>query len=187
MEKYNIYKRHLRDLTIELVSNPGLLTIDIGRRFSSLQFLRKNNNIIKYALSIGGILTGSRALRCYKYEDRFLLDRSVNDFDIMITENMMFKIADKFGYSYNLIDKVILIESDRWCSYNSYSSTSTRLLSNDINLIISDELEECNLIDGVRISKFLNILNSKMVLGSTKHMEDISNIVTRVNSIKLDE
>lgn len=186
-EFYDIYKTHLRDLSIDLVSNQGILTSDISRRFDRWQFLKKNNKIIKYALSIGGVLTGSRALRCYKYKGKFLLDRKVNDFDIMITENMMFKIADKFGYSYNLIDKVILIESDRWRSYSSYSSTPTRLLSNDINLIIFDELEESNLVDGVRISKFLNILSSKMSLGSSKHMEDISNIVTRINSIKLNE
>ncbi len=189
-DKYEeVFKSHMRDLSIDIVSNSTILSIDSNRRFDRWQFLRKNNKIIKYALSIGGVLTGSRALKCYKYKGKFLFDRKSRDWDILVTEDMIFKIADKFGFNYNLVDKSVLIQSDRWSSYSSYSSMPVgRILKNDINLIIKDELIDYNTVDDVKISKLLPILNSKKELSSNnrKHREDISKIITRINAIKLN-
>lgn len=88
------FKSHIRDLSIDILSNSSIITVDSKKRFDKWHFLKKNNSIIQYTLAIGGVLTGSRALRCYKYKGKHIFDRSANDWDILITEDMMFKIAD---------------------------------------------------------------------------------------------
>ena len=177
---------NFRDINISLLSN-NKIDLDKKRIYSRFNFLRGNKSIINYALSIGGVLTGSRALRAYKINDNYIFDRKANDWDILITKDMMYLLSDKYKFNYNLIDKYVTVKSQFWTSYHSYSDP-TRYLANDIHFIIVDNLEDSIDMEGIRVAKLMNILNGKKYLMQNKKTheksyQDLTNIIIRLKLI----
>jgi hypothetical protein len=165
---------------------------DTSKSRSKYQFLKLNWKLIKYVTNLGGVLTGSRALKCCTINDRSMLDRRPNDFDFLITKEMAFKICDHFKFKYNLTDNVISIKKQLWTSYPDYSDDIIRRGAVDVHLIIVDELPEFIEQNGIRITPFTYVINEKLKMiedSSTKrdekqkHADDLSALTMRFNLI----
>jgi hypothetical protein len=186
----DILKAYIRDINLSMITDDYDVKYDVTKRKSKFQFLKKNWNLIKYVTEMGGVLTGSRALKCCTINGRVMLDRNVDDFDFIITKKMAFQICDHFKIVYNLTDNFISVKKQRWTSYHSYSDP-TRVGSVDVHLIIKDELPDYIEQNGVRISPFTDIINAKYKFiedgkekDTIKHQEDLSFISMKFNLIK---
>jgi hypothetical protein len=165
---------------------------DTSKSRSKYQFLKLNWKLIKYVTNLGGVLTGSRALKCCSINGKEMMDRRPNDFDFLITKEMAFQICDHFKFKYNLTDRIISIKKQRWTSYDTYSDDVTRYGAVDVHLIIVDELPEFIEQNGIRITPFTYVINEKLKMiedNSTnrnekqKHADDLSALTMRFNLI----
>jgi hypothetical protein len=163
---------------------------DTSKSRSKYQFLKLNWKLIKYVTNLGGVLTGSRALKCCSINGKEMMDRRPNDFDFLITKEMAFQICDHFKFKYNLTDDVISIKKQLWTSYPDYSDDIIRHGSVDVHLIIVDELPEFIEQNGIRITPFTYVINEKLKMiedNSTnrnekqKHADDLSALTMRFN------
>jgi hypothetical protein len=177
-------KSYIRDINLKLITDKYSITYDTKKSRSRFQFLKKNWELINYVTKLGGVLTGSRALKCYSINGVDILDRKAYDFDFLITKKMAFDICLKFNYSYNLTDNVITIKKQRWTSYNSYNSDTKRYGFVDVDLLIVDELPDFVEMGGIRITSFTYIINEKLKLITKKmdkHSSDLCNISMKFN------
>jgi hypothetical protein len=163
---------------------------DTSKSRSKYQFLKLNWKLIKYVTNLGGVLTGSRALKCCNINGKEMMDRRPNDFDFLITKEMAFQICDHFKFRYNLTDSVISIKKQLWTSYPDYSDDIIRRGAVDVHLIIVDELPEFIEQNGIRITPFTYVINEKLKMiedSSTnrnekqKHADDLSALTMRFN------
>ena len=123
MEKNSLeqIKSFIRDINLEMVMSKHEMGINIKNRYNKkIRILMPNRKLIKYITKIGGVLTGSRSLKCLTIDGKEMLDRKSNDWDFIITQEMAYKICDKFKKEYNLVDKLITIEKCRWVSSSSF-------------------------------------------------------------------
>ena len=185
-------KAYVRDINLNMLTGGYDVQYDTSKSRSKYQFLKLNWKLIKYITNLGGVLTGSRALKCCTINDRSMIDRRPNDFDFLITRKMAFQICDHFKFSYNLTDKVISIRKERWISTENYSCVKTRYGAVDVHLIIVDELPEFIEQNGIRITPFTYVINEKLKMiedSSTnrnekqKHADDLSALTIRFNLI----
>lgn len=187
MEK--IIETYIRDIKICLINEDYPIKISPERQYDSYQFFRKNNKIIEYVKSIGGVLTGSRALKCYKLGNNYLLDRKVKDWDFIITHEMVLDICYKFNIEYDLVSKFININESFFSFHNSYSD-DLNILGTNIHLIIKDKLPTFKEVDGVRFSNLIEIFDNKVrimmdnKLNNLKHLKDLSNFIIKFNGFK---
>jgi hypothetical protein len=200
MENLGEIKSYIRDIRINLVmSDSYKITHDISKQSDALQFLRRNNKLIRYTKSIGGVLTGSRALKCYKINNTPILERQTKDWDFIITREMAFKICNKFNIEYNLVDTVLSIGSS-FISWDSAYSGTTRIMPQDVQLIIKDELPDFTQIGKTKLADLSYILNQKIDIieeynKSTsrlmrnsdikKHEKDLIDVVIKFNTLKI--
>lgn len=202
MENLVEIKSYIRDIKMNLLMSSGYkITHDISRQSDSLQFLRRNNKLIKYTKSLGGVLTGSRALKCYKINNIPILERQTKDWDFIITREMAFKICNKFKIEYNLVDTVLSISSS-FITWDSAYSATTRIIPQDVQLIIQDELPEYTQIRKTKLADLSYILNQKVDIieeynNSTiytrlrnseynnveKHKKDLIDVVIKFNTL----
>ena len=185
-------KAYVRDINLNMLTGGYDVQYDTSKSRSKYQFLKLNWKLIKYVTNIGGVLTGSRALKCCTINSSSMLDRRPNDFDFLITKKMAFQICDHFKFNYNLTDSVISIKKQRWTSYDHYGDNDTRYGAVDIHLIIVDELPEFIEQNGIKITPFTYVINEKLKMiedGSTKkddkqkHADDLSALTMRFNLI----
>ena len=94
------YPEHIRDIKLNLLMSENTITIDPSKRKGKLTFLRPGYSLVKQLIKMGAIVTGSRALRCYKINDKQLFDRKPRDWDFLVTEKMAMKICDEHGTTY---------------------------------------------------------------------------------------
>lgn len=187
-------KGYIRDLNLSLVVGDHKVETDITKRKDKYQFLKKNGKVIKYVTKFGGVLCGSRSMRCYSIGGKQLLDRHSNDWDFIITKDMAFKICEHFGVKYDL-SNVISIKKQRWkVPYPggppAYSD-SYRVGVVDVHLIVEDELPDYNEIDGIRIATLAYTLNQKTKMlfdiddskEFEKHQDDLLQVITKFNSL----
>ena len=158
-------KSYIRDINLSLLSDKFNIEYDTSRSRSKYQFLKLNWKLIKYVTNLGGVLTGSRALKCCYINGEPILSekRFINDFDFLVTKKMAFEICLHFGFCYNLVDNIISIEKNLWTSHHSYTEP-TKHGEVNVDLIIVDELPEFIEQNGIRISTFLHVINHKMSL-----------------------
>jgi hypothetical protein len=185
-------KSYVRDINLNMLTGGYDVQYDTSKSRSKFQFLKLNWKLIKYVTNLGGVLTGSRALKCCTINDNPMLDRRPDDFDFLITKKMAFQICDHFKFSYNLTDTVISIKKQIWTSYPDYSDDIIRRGAVDVHLIIVDELPEFIEQNGIRITPFTYVINEKLKMiedSSTnkyerqKHAEDLSVLTMRFNLI----
>jgi hypothetical protein len=182
-------KGYIRDLNLSLVMVDHKIETDISKRKDKYQFLKKNYKLIKYITKNGGVLTGSRAIRCYSINNKQILDRHSNDWDFVITRDMAFKICDYFGMKYDL-SNFISVKGQRWTVHPSYSD-SYRIGVVDVQMIIKEELPDYNEVAGIRISTLSYALGQKTQIlfdcddsrEYEKHQNDLLQIITKFNSI----
>ena len=185
-------KAYVRDINLNMLTGGYDVQYDTSKSRSKYQFLKLNWKLIKYVTNLGGVLTGSRALKCCTINSSSMLDRRPNDFDFLITKKMAFQICDHFKFNYNLTDNVISIKKQLWTSYPDYSDDIIRRGAVDVHLIIVDELPEFIEQNGIKITPFTYVINEKLKMiedGSTKkddkqkHADDLSALTMRFNLI----
>jgi hypothetical protein len=183
-------KSYVRDINLNMITGGYNVQYDTSKSRSKFQFLKLNYKLIKYVTNLGGVLTGSRALKCCTINDNPMLDRRPDDFDFLITKKMAFQICDHFKFNYNLTDDVISIKKQIWTSYPDYSDDIIRRGAVDVHLIIVDELPEFIEQNGIRITPFTYVINEKLKMiedSSTnrnekqKHADDLSALTMRFN------
>lgn len=200
----NELKSYLRDINLEILMENPDVKIDISKRYyNRFRLFYPSRKLIKYVTKIGGVLTGSRAIRCYTIEGKPILERKVNDWDFIVTIDMAFKICDDMGIEeIPKIGGVISIKNQRRWAHPSYED-SYRVGPVDIQLIIAEELPDYTEIDGVRIANFGYSISQKIGLTSElqiklggktpnhkvseqyhKHIDDLKEIIIKYNSIK---
>jgi hypothetical protein len=199
-------KSFVRDLNLNLITSNQKIEIDITKRYNDkIRWFMPNRNLISYIIECGGVLTGSRALRCYVVNGSQILDRRTKDWDFVITQDMAFKICERFDIDMiPNIDRVISIKNQRAWRHPDYSE-SYRVGPVDVQMIIKEELPEYTETNGIRISSLPYILNEKVKLidelyqdsQSTnsiseerenlgKHLDDMTRLIIRFNSSKLN-
>ena len=183
-------KAYVRDINLNMLTGGYDVQYDTSKSRSKYQFLKLNWKLIKYVTNLGGVLTGSRALKCCSINGKEMIDRRPNDFDFLITKEMAFQICDHFKFKYNLTDTVISIKKQIWTSYPDYSDDIIRRGAVDVHLIIVDELPEFIEQNGIRITPFTYVINEKLKMiedSSTnrnekqKHADDLSALTMRFN------
>jgi hypothetical protein len=195
----------VRDLNLNLITSNQNIGIDISKRYNDkIRWFMPNRDLISYIIKFGGVLTGSRALRCYKINGDYILDRKTKDWDFIITQDMAFKICERFDIDViPNIDKVISIKKQRRYVHPAYSD-SFRIGPVDVQMIIKEELPEYTEINGIRISSLPYILNEKVKVIDelydiiknrssisderreiSKHLDDMTRLIIRFNSSKL--
>lgn len=197
-------KAYLRDINLDILTNCPEVNIDISRRYvNRFRIFYPNRRLINFVTNTGGVLTGSRAIRCYTIEGKSILDRKSKDWDFIITLDMAFKICDKMNI--NEIPKVgetISIRDQRMWRHPDYSD-SYRVGPVDVQLIVVDDLPDYTEINGVRIASFGYTVTQKIKLTSDligklkssntgkelsveydKHLSDLKEIIIKFNSIK---
>jgi len=185
-------KAYVRDINLNMLTGGYDVQYDTSKSRSKFQFLKLNWKLIKYVTNLGGVLTGSRALKCCTINSSSMLDRRPNDFDFLITKKMAFQICDHFKFNYNLTDTVISIKKQLWTSYPDYSDDIIRRGAVDVHLIIVDELPEFIEQNGIRITPFTYVINEKLKMiedtytkkdDKQKHADDLSALTMRFNLI----
>lgn len=182
-------KSYIRDINLNMLTGGYNVQYDTSKSRSKFQFLKINWKLIKYVTTIGGVLTGSRALNCCTINGKPMMDRKPNDFDFLVTKEMAFQICDHFKFKYNLTDPIISIKK-QWTSYHDYSDDVTRWGAVDVHLIIVDELPEFIEQNGIRITPFTYVVNEKLKMieeGNTnkyekqKHADDLAVLTMKFN------
>jgi hypothetical protein len=202
MSYLNEIKAYMRDINLEIIMNSPDFKIDISKRYKNkFRLFYPSRKLIKYVTNIGGVLTGSRAIRCYTISGKPILERKVDDWDFIVTLDMAFKICADMGIDQiPQVGNVISIKNQRRWVHPSYDD-SYRVGPVDVQLIIKEELPAYTEIDGVRISNFDYSVSRKIRLTTDlhskltgrkseydeqyhKHISDMKEIIIKFNSLK---
>jgi hypothetical protein len=194
-------KPYLRDINLEILMNNLEVNIDISKRYyNKFRLFYPNRKLIKYVTKIGGVLTGSRSIRCYTINGRPILERKVNDWDFIVTLDMAFKICDDMGIEeIPKVGNVISIKNQRFWRHPDYSD-SYRVGPVDVQLIVCDSLPEFIESNGVRITDIGYSISQKIGIildlesqpssfytkndELYKHISDLKEIIIKFNSLK---
>jgi hypothetical protein len=191
----------MRDMNLEILTNYPEIKIDISKRyFNKFRLFYPNRKLINYVTKIGGVLTGSRAIRCFTIDDKPILERKVKDWDFIVTLDMAFKICDDMKLDrIPKVDEILSIKNQRMWRHPDYEE-SYRVGPVDVQLIVREELPDYTEINGVRISNFgysvsqkislvtdlqRNLSNSREVDENyEKHLSDLREMIIKFNSLK---
>ena len=198
----NTIKAYMRDINLEILMNCPDVKIDISKRYNNkFRLFYPSRKLIKYTTDIGGVLVGSRAIRCFTIDGKPILDRKVDDWDFIVTLDMAFKICDDMEIrEIPQIDGVISIKNQRRWAHPDYQDTY-RVGPVDVQLIVKEELPDYNEIDGVRIANFGYSISQKIGMTTDlqskitgrggvideqyhKHISDLKEMIIKFNSLK---
>ncbi len=191
----------MRDMNLEILTNYPEIKIDISKRYyNRFRLFYPNRKLINYVTKIGGVLTGSRAIRCFTIDGKPILRRKVKDWDFIVTLDMAFKICDDMKLDrIPKVDEILSIKNQRMWRHPDYEE-SYRVGPVDVQLIVREELPDYTEINGVRISNFgysvsqkislvtdlqRNLSNSREVDENyEKHLSDLREMIIKFNSLK---
>jgi hypothetical protein len=208
MSYLNEIKAYMRDINLDILMNCPDVKIDVSKRYyNKFRLFYPSRKLIKYVTGIGGVLVGSRAIRCFTIEGKPILERKVNDWDFIVTLDMAFKICADMGIEeIPQIGGVISIKNQRRWAHPDYSD-AYRVGPVDVQLIVKEELPDYTEIEGVRIANFGYSVSQKIGLttdlhnklgGKTpnhrvsesideqyhKHISDMREMIIKFNSLK---
>lgn len=179
-------KSNIRELKIKILEKSKHLKVNTEYCYDSFHFLRKNNNKINYLLSIGAVLTGSRALNSYHYMNKRIFNRKAQDWDLVVTRNMLLKFCAKYDIAYEF-KNYLTIKGDLF-SFNTGYGDTYRIWKSDIDIIVVDTLPSYKIFDGIRIANLGYIIDQKAKLIEEnnylkdKHLADIGCLLVKLNS-----
>lgn len=206
----NTIKAYIRDINLDILMNSPDVKIDISKRYNNkFRLFYPSRKLIKYTTDIGGVLVGSRAIRCFTIDGKPILDRKVDDWDFIVTLDMAFKICDDMEIrEIPQIDGVISIKNQRRWAHPDYQDTY-RVGPVDVQLIVKEELPDYTEIDGVRIANFGYSISQKIGMTTDlqskltghnrtqassrydsideqyhKHISDLKEMIIKFNSLK---
>jgi hypothetical protein len=191
---------YLRNIKLELLLNFELIKtletdIDISKRFNTkLRLFYPNKKLINVITDFGGVLIGSRSMKCHLINGRHLLNRKCNDWDFIVTLDMAFDICSKMNINQiPKIDEIISVKNQRYWVHSSYSD-SYRVGIVDVHMIIREELPLFIESNKIRVATFDYALSNKIglleeiqktnYLEYKKHMDDLTQILINFTSIK---
>lgn len=201
MDNLNYIKSYMRDMNLEILTNYPEIKIDISKRYyNRFRLFYPNRKLINYVTKIGGVLTGSRAIRCFTIDGKPILRRKVKDWDFIVTLDMAFKICDDMKLDrIPKVDEILSIKNQRMWRHPDYEE-SYRVGPVDVQLIVREELPDYTEINGVRISNFGYSVSQKISLVTDlqrnlsssrevdenyeKHLSDLREMIIKFNSLK---
>ena len=205
MSELNEMKAYMRDINLDILMNCPDVKIDVSKRYyNKFRLFYPSRKLIKYTTYIGGVLVGSRAIRCFTINGKSILERRVNDWDFVVTLDMAFKICDDMDIEEKpQVGGVLSIKNQRRRAHPSYQS-AYRVGPVDVQLIVKEELPDYTEIDGVRIANFAYSVSQKIGLttdlqskltggnGSIdkqyhKHISDMKEMIIKFNSLKWEK
>lgn len=148
----------------------------------SYYFWNKKRQIIKDLCKRGFLLTGSRALNCYKINDRNLLNRRPKDWDFICTKQQFLTLCKDYKiYNFSLTENQYLLDKSFATFYSGYGENSYWFPCL-IQLIIKDEEVGYLEKDGIRFACLEEIIGNKvsMYKNNSKHHDDINNIIVNL-------
>lgn len=176
----------IRDLKLGITTGDYKVDIDIKNIPNKWYFIfNKKRKIIKYLFEKGAILTGSRALKCYKINNNFILNRNPNDWDFILSKNQFIQLCKDYNiYDFDLESNRYYLNKSFATFYDGYGG-STHLLPCKIQLIIQDELPQFIQKDSKKFASLTSIIESKIELSEScerekernKHKKDLNNII----------
>ena len=203
MTSFAEMKSFVRDLNLNLITNSNKIEIDPSKRYcDKIRWFMPNRKLISSIIKAGGVLTGSRSLRCYKVNGEHILDRRTKDWDFVVTQDIAFKICAQYNIdTIPGIDKVISVKNQRAWRHPAYSD-SYRVGPVDVQMIIKEELPEFQEVNGIRFSSLPYVLNEKVKMIDElyslsqnsssiseerkeigKHLEDMTRLIIKFNSL----
>jgi len=203
MTSFAEMKSFVRDLNLNLITNSNKIEIDPSKRYcDKIRWFIPNRKLISSIIKAGGVLTGSRSLRCYKVNGEHILDRRTKDWDFVVTQDIAFKICAQYNIdTIPGIDKVISVKNQRAWRHPAYSD-SYRVGPVDVQMIIKEELPEFQEVNGIRFSSLSYVLNEKVKMIDElyslsqnsssiseerkeigKHLEDMTRLIIKFNSL----
>lgn len=203
MTSFAEMKSFVRDLNLNLITNSNKIEIDPSKRYcDKIRWFMPNRKLITSIVEAGGVLTGSRALRCYKVNGEYILDRRTKDWDFVVTQDIAFRICAHYNIDIiPVFDKVISIKNQRAWRHPAYSE-SYRIGPVDVQMIIKEELPEFKEVNGIRFSSLSYVLNEKVKMIDElyslsqnpssiseekkeigKHLEDMTRLIIKFNSL----
>lgn len=166
MEQINEIKTYIRDILIQMMDTK--LEINPKKRFNTkFRIFLPNRKLIKTIINEGGVLVGSRALRCYSINGKSLINRRLSDWDFIVTKDQAIRIFSKTGIKWNLVDSVVSVEGQRVWVHTTYSG-SYQIGPVNVQIIIEDELPTYNVKDKIRFANISYIISHKMKLADCK-------------------
>lgn len=184
--------KSIRDFKLNMMmfNNKNQLTLDITKRAGWLNRLRPYSKSTRIITELGGVICGSRALKCYQFNNKPVLTRKPDDWDFIITRDMFETIKAKLcigkkGYAIEGPDNLSL-RRYLFKTSQAYGTREVYHLETHIHLIIKEKLPEYHEVNGIRVADFFHIMEEKISIASqnnwsTKHSSDLENIFKVLN------
>jgi len=203
MEIPNI-KSLIRDLNLNLVTNNYKIQIEASRRYNTkFRFLVPSRKLIDTIIKHGGVLTGSKAFRCYKINGDYILERRSSDWDFVVTQEQAFKICNECKIlNVPVIGDTISVKNQRHWRHPDYSE-AYRVGVVDVQMIIKSDLPDFTEVSGIRFCNLPYLITSKITLvdelieytqihnkdldasnNLQKHLDDLKQIIIKFNCIQ---
>lgn len=157
------------------------IEVDTSDLFGFFDNFFKKRRIIRYLLENGAVLTGSRALKCYKIGEKSIIDRDPHDWDFIMTRKQFKKMCKDYKiYDADLNTDKYHMNRSFSTIYSAYGDISY-LFPCHIQIVINNDLGSFTTTkDGINLSTLSEIIEYKEHLcsknGKKKHMSDINNI-----------
>lgn len=167
ISKFNDIKKNIRDIQISLIDETCKIDLIPERRYNrKYRILMPNRKLIKSIIEIGGVLTGSRALKCYSINGVSMLDRKMADWDFMLDRKSAFKIASDHNIRIGISDNYISVNKERWWVYPAYTE-SYQYCPVNVHIIISDDIPKYKEKNGIKFTTPSYIISEKIKLIET--------------------
>lgn len=175
----------VRDIKLKLINSD--VTINTSELPGAFYFIFKRR-LIKDLLKIG-ILTGSRALKCYRIDGKKIINRKCNDWDFILSEKELIEFfRDNKIFNFELGRAEYYITHSLMTFYGDYGSSDIEIIPCKINIFVKN----CdNFIkkDGIKFATLPEIIDSKVKSSKdmtktsdfrVKHRNDINNIFLNI-------
>ena len=192
------FESSLRNLKINSIENQ---VFDLEFKKPFFRFLYQGYSTVDKIRDLGGIITGSRALKCYYLNKKCLLSRKPNDWDIILQKDSFLKFCVDNEIDISFKEKYLSVNFRKGYSVftNAYTNDGlSRVFPHHFHIISMDELPPFNeTSDGYRIDKVENIFQFKLsfiepaIMNSLnlnndsfkKHISDLMELKLKLSSI----
>ena len=206
LQKLNDVKTYLRDLKFKLIleNNNNITLSELPfshfNNFFEKLFYPKRLKYLNTLLKLDSILTGSSALISYRYKGERIFNRSMNDFDFIISRDNFVSFCGIYNLNKVVYEKNFLslnVNTGRYRGYDHYGNYKGYSFGCDYDLIGTDKKINYTIHNGCKVQNFLDIIHSKLELAEKydenqrsdekeiyrKHINDLWNIITRISAI----
>ena len=201
VEKIDIFINELtstlRDIKLSSIDDSNTFKLAPPKR--RFPFLYRGYKKLNELIDIGGIITGSRALKFYHINGIPLITRKCNDWDIMLDNDSFYKFCalhnlKKLYYEEKSIISVNLA-TGIYTGKRTYSDEDTYLFRNDFDIISKKDLPNFNQCGKYRIASLESIIDYKLRLikddfrryslssnYESKHLDDCLEIMVKLKA-----